>query len=100
MTTRPGAPVVVRHGESTLNGAQRFTGRMDVDPSEGEGAQAHAAGALMRDYDVVPDVLITSPRHPRVCIASDGRAPTHGGRYLDPTSAHRPADQVAGEGGT
>lgn len=33
-------------------------------------------------------------------IASDGRAAPRGGRYPDPTSAHRAAEQIAGDGGT
>jgi hypothetical protein len=113
-----------------LNAAQRFTGRMDVDLSDVGVDQAHAAAALMRDCDVVPDVLISiadapratdrrgdphrprthgrpvgavldfnlPPGHPVVYdIASDGRASPRGGRYLDPTSASRAAEQIAGE---
>lgn len=59
--TRPGLLVVVRHGESTLNAAQRFTGRMDVDLSDAGVEQAHAAAALIRDGGAVPDVLVSSP---------------------------------------
>lgn len=59
--TRPGVLVVVRHGESTLNAARRFTGRMDVGLSDIGIEQAHAAAALIQDNDVVPDVLISSP---------------------------------------
>ncbi|MGV8977758.1 MAG: 2,3-bisphosphoglycerate-dependent phosphoglycerate mutase [Cellulomonas sp.] len=61
MTIQPGVLVVVRHGESTMNAARRFTGRMDVGLSDAGVDQAHAAAALMRDCDAVPDLLISSP---------------------------------------
>jgi 2,3-bisphosphoglycerate-dependent phosphoglycerate mutase len=61
VTTRSGVLVVVRHGESTLNAAQRFTGRMDADLSDVGVEQAHAAAALIRDCAVVLDVLVSSP---------------------------------------
>ncbi|PVU84288.1 phosphoglycerate mutase (plasmid) [Cellulomonas sp. WB94] len=61
MTSHPGALVVVRHGESTLNAARRFTGRMDVDLSDAGVEQAHAAAALLQGCDVLPDVLVSSP---------------------------------------
>ena len=61
MTARTGTLVVVRHGESTLNAARRFTGRMDVDLSAVGVDEARRAAALMRGTDVMPDVLVSSP---------------------------------------
>lgn len=61
VTTRPGTLVVVRHGESTLNAAQRFTGRLDVDLSAAGVEQAHTAAALMQVHGVRPDLVVSSP---------------------------------------
>src|SRR5262249_49046685 len=52
--------VLVRHGESTWNKENRFTGRTDVDLSETGLAEAKAAGQLLKDGGYVFDVAYTS----------------------------------------
>ena len=52
--------VLLRHGESIWNKENLFTGWIDVDLSEEGEKQARAAGQLMREHHVVPDVLHTS----------------------------------------
>ena len=52
--------VLLRHGESTWNLANRFTGWTDVDLTETGRAQARAAGALLRDGRFELDVAFTS----------------------------------------
>jgi len=52
--------VLLRHGESVWNKENLFTGWIDVDlSSEGE-KQARAAGQLMREHRLVPDIVHTS----------------------------------------
>jgi len=52
--------VLLRHGESTWNRENRFTGWTDVDLSERGLAEAHEAGRLLRDGGYVFDVALTS----------------------------------------
>jgi 2,3-bisphosphoglycerate-dependent phosphoglycerate mutase len=52
--------VLLRHGESEWNAKNLFTGWVDVALSEAGRAEAQRGGALMRDADVLPDVLHTS----------------------------------------
>lgn len=52
--------VLVRHGESTWNRENRFTGWTDVDLSEKGIQEAHEAGQLMRKEGYVFDVAFTS----------------------------------------
>ena len=52
--------VLLRHGESTWNLANRFTGWTDVDLTETGRAQARAAGALLRDGGFEFDAAFTS----------------------------------------
>jgi 2,3-bisphosphoglycerate-dependent phosphoglycerate mutase len=51
--------VLLRHGESTWNMENRFTGWTDVDLSERGFAEAHSAGLLLKDGYVF-DVAFTS----------------------------------------
>jgi len=51
---------LLRHGQSEWNLANRFTGWVDVDLSEQGEAEARAAGRLLRDAGIVPDVVHTS----------------------------------------
>ena len=63
------------------------------------GNSLRAVCALIDDLDEweVRDLNVPSG-HPLVYdIASDGRAAPGGGRYLDPTSNPRAAEQIAGE---
>jgi 2,3-bisphosphoglycerate-dependent phosphoglycerate mutase len=52
--------VLVRHGESTWNKENRFTGWTDVDLSEKGGQEAHAAGKVLKEKGFVFDVAYTS----------------------------------------
>jgi len=52
--------ILVRHGQSEWNLANRFTGWWDVDLTEKGVAEAAAAGELLRDKGVLPTVAFTS----------------------------------------
>jgi 2,3-bisphosphoglycerate-dependent phosphoglycerate mutase len=52
--------VLIRHGQSSWNLENRFTGWWDVDLSDQGIAEARAAGALMRDKGVDFDCCFTS----------------------------------------
>ncbi len=52
--------VLLRHGESTWNDENRFTGWTDVDLSPRGVAEAHEAGRLLREGGFVFDVAYTS----------------------------------------
>jgi len=52
--------VLLRHGESTWNRENRFTGWTDVDLSEKGVKEAHAAGSLLMDGGFTFDVAYTS----------------------------------------
>jgi len=52
--------VFLRHGESTWNKENRFTGWTDVDLSERGIAEAHTAGRLLRDEGFAFDLAFSS----------------------------------------
>lgn len=52
--------VLIRHGQSTWNLENRFTGWWDVDVTEKGVAEAKVAGALMRDMGLDFDLCFTS----------------------------------------
>lgn len=52
--------VLLRHGESTWNKENRFTGWTDVDLSEKGMAEARKAGQVLKDQNYVFDVAFTS----------------------------------------
>lgn len=52
--------VLLRHGESTWNKENRFTGWTDVDLSEKGITEAHDAGVLLRDNEFFFDIAFTS----------------------------------------
>ncbi|MFZ5850927.1 MAG: phosphoglyceromutase [Actinomycetota bacterium] len=52
--------VLLRHGESSWNAANRFTGWVDVGLSERGEAEAVHAGELLADAGLLPDVVHTS----------------------------------------
>jgi 2,3-bisphosphoglycerate-dependent phosphoglycerate mutase len=52
--------ILLRHGESTWNALNLFTGWVDVDLSEKGVSEAGKAGELMASSDVLPDVVHTS----------------------------------------
>ena len=70
--------VLLRHGESTWNQENRFTGWTDVDLSDRGRAEAQEAGRLLRDGGYVFDVAYTSRAetgHPHaVVLARRGRS--------------------------
>lgn len=52
--------ILIRHGQSEWNLANRFTGWWDVALTAQGVAEAEAAGALMRDKGVLPTIAFTS----------------------------------------
>ncbi|MEP3422653.1 MAG: 2,3-diphosphoglycerate-dependent phosphoglycerate mutase [Erythrobacter sp.] len=52
--------ILVRHGQSQWNLENRFTGWWDVDLTEKGVAEAKAAGVLLAEKSVVPDLCFTS----------------------------------------
>ena len=52
--------VLLRHGQSTWNQENRFTGWVDVPLSETGEQEARRAGELMREAGLLPDVVHTS----------------------------------------
>lgn len=63
MTSAPRSPgrlVLLRHGQSTWNEANRFTGWADPDLIVAGVAEAVAAGHLLADAGVLPDIVHTS----------------------------------------
>ena len=52
--------VLLRHGESTWNKENRFTGWTDVDLSEKGVSEAHMAGKALKDAGFVFDIAYTS----------------------------------------
>jgi 2,3-bisphosphoglycerate-dependent phosphoglycerate mutase len=52
--------VLLRHGESTWNKENRFTGWTDVDLSERGGEEAHESGRLLREGGYSFDIAYTS----------------------------------------
>ncbi|MCX2728850.1 phosphoglyceromutase [Saccharopolyspora sp. NFXS83] len=55
-----GTLVLLRHGESTWNAENLFTGWVDVPLSEKGTTEARRGGELLRETGVLPDVLHTS----------------------------------------
>ena len=55
-----GTLVLLRHGESTWNAENRFTGWVDVPLSEAGVAEAKRGGELLRAAGLLPDVVHTS----------------------------------------
>lgn len=58
--TAVGTLVLLRHGESTWNAENLFTGWVDVPLSEKGTKEAQRGGELLRETGVLPDVLHTS----------------------------------------
>src|SRR5438132_633531 len=57
---QPGNLVLLRHGQSTWNLENLFTGWHDVPLSEQGAAEAKESGRLMREEGLLPDVVHTS----------------------------------------
>ena len=52
--------ILLRHGESEWNALNLFTGWVDVDLTDKGRAEAANGGKLLRDADILPDVVHTS----------------------------------------
>src|SRR5919112_651422 len=52
--------ILLRHGHSDWNAKNLFTGWVDVDLNPQGVEEAHRGGELLRDRDLLPDVLHTS----------------------------------------
>ena len=52
--------ILLRHGESVWNAKNLFTGWVDVELSEKGKTEAHRAGQLLKEANLLPDVLHTS----------------------------------------
>lgn len=52
--------ILLRHGESEWNAKNLFTGWVDVDLTEKGKSEAIRGGELMREQDILPDVVHTS----------------------------------------
>ena len=52
--------ILLRHGESQWNAKNLFTGWVDVDLSEKGESEAARAGVLLKEAELLPDVLHTS----------------------------------------
>lgn len=52
--------ILVRHGESVLNAANRFTGLLDVPLTDRGCAEAVHAGQLIRGHHLAPEAVFTS----------------------------------------
>jgi 2,3-bisphosphoglycerate-dependent phosphoglycerate mutase len=52
--------ILIRHGQSQWNLENRFTGWWDVDVTEKGAGETWAAGELMRDKGIAPDICFTS----------------------------------------
>jgi 2,3-bisphosphoglycerate-dependent phosphoglycerate mutase len=55
-----GTLVLLRHGESEWNAKNLFTGWVDVDLSAKGEAEARRGGEMLREHDLLPDVVHTS----------------------------------------
>jgi 2,3-bisphosphoglycerate-dependent phosphoglycerate mutase len=55
-----GTLILMRHGESTWNASNQFTGWVDVDLTDKGKAEAVRAGELLVEHHLLPDVLYTS----------------------------------------
>lgn len=52
--------ILLRHGESQWNALNLFTGWVDVDLSDKGEAEARRGGELLKEADILPDVVHTS----------------------------------------
>jgi 2,3-bisphosphoglycerate-dependent phosphoglycerate mutase len=69
----PDAPytlVLLRHGESEWNAKNLFTGWVDVDLTEKGEREARRGGELLRERDLLPDVVHTSVMRRAIRTAS------------------------------
>ena len=55
-----GKLIAIRHGQSTWNADNRFTGWVDIDLSEKGVQEAEKSGKLLKDLNIDCDVCFTS----------------------------------------
>ena len=55
-----GTLILLRHGQSQWNSTNQFTGWVDVDLTEKGEAEAQRGGELLKEKDLLPDVVYTS----------------------------------------
>ncbi|MEZ2121771.1 MULTISPECIES: phosphoglyceromutase [unclassified Corynebacterium] len=55
-----GKLILLRHGQSQWNASNQFTGWVDVDLTDQGRDEARRGGELMRENDILPDVVYTS----------------------------------------
>ena len=72
--TRIGTLLLLRHGESEWNAANLFTGWVDVALSATGRAESRRAGDLLREQDLLPDVVHTSMLQRAISTAQDALA--------------------------
>ena len=65
-----GTLVLLRHGESTWNAENRFTGWVDVPLSERGEAEAVRSGELLAEAGVLPDIVHTSLQRRAISTAN------------------------------
>jgi 2,3-bisphosphoglycerate-dependent phosphoglycerate mutase len=70
-TANVGSLLLLRHGQSEWNAANRFTGWVDVDLTDRGRAESRRAGELLRDQAVVPDLVHTSVLRRAISTAAD-----------------------------
>ncbi|HTW21260.1 MAG TPA: phosphoglyceromutase [Mycobacteriales bacterium] len=66
-----GTLVLLRHGESVWNAENRFTGWVDVALSDRGRAESLRAGELLREHNLLPDLLHTSLLRRAIITAQD-----------------------------
>ena len=59
--------ILTRHGQSTWNAENRFTGWVDVDLSEKGKEEAKKSGELIRELNIKIDIIII-PIHASPCV--------------------------------
>jgi 2,3-bisphosphoglycerate-dependent phosphoglycerate mutase len=69
-----GSLLLLRHGESEWNAANRFTGWVDVDLTERGRVESRRAGELLHDQSVMPDLVHTSVLRRAISTATDALA--------------------------
>jgi bisphosphoglycerate-dependent phosphoglycerate mutase len=97
--------VLLRHGESTWNKENRFTGWTDVDLTDTGREEAAAAGRLLKEggyeFDVVSDTDIVELNIPTgiplVYELDDDLHPIRSYYLGDPEAARRAAERVAAQ---
>src|SRR5271170_5231825 len=69
-----GTLLLLRHGESEWNAANRFTGWVDVGLSARGRAESVRAGELLREANALPDIVHTSLLSRAIATAQDSLA--------------------------